>query len=389
MTDRIENALKAAVDSGDTAGANVLILKNSKEIAYTQCGYRDIENKIAMSRDTIFRLYSQTKPITAAAVMLLVSMGKIDLGAWLSDYMPEFSDMYVNRNGVRTKVKNPITVQHLMNMTSGLAYPDDLTEGGKQSGGVFWQINERLYSNNPVTTDEFAKMMANTDLCFEPGEHFMYGSSADILGALVARVSGLSFREFLIENLFEPLEMNDTDFYVPQDKANRLAKAYDYSDKGLVEIKTDHLGLRYNRDVIPAFESGGAGLCATLDDYAKFADMLLNNGRYKGMQIMPEQAVRYMTHGGLTDAQKPELWNGWSWMRGYTYGSLMRVCDNESQTTLFSSEGEYGWDGWLGTFFSNEPKHKITLLFGTQQAGIGKTGTLVRKIKNIVMSELA
>lgn len=389
MKNKINELLKNAVEKHDTAGANVLVLKDGKEIAYCESGFRDIEGSVPMTRDTIFRLYSQTKPVTAAAVMLLVSQGKIDLNAWLSDYIPEYGEMYVNVNGERRPAANHITVGMLMNMSSGIAYPDGSSEGGKQSGEVFWKIESRLFSDDPVTTAELAEMMSKNDLCFEPGERFMYGASADILGALIERVSGMSFRDFLKENFFEPLEMNDTDFYVPKDKSARLAKVYDYSENGLTEVRTNHLGMRYERDIIPAFQSGGAGLCSTLDDFAKFASMLLNGGQYGGKRIMSEASVRQLIScGRLPHGEEKYLQECWSWMSGYTYGNLMRVCEDESRTMLFSSKGEYGWDGWLGTFFSNEPAHGITLLFGTQQVGIGKTGTLVRSIKNIVMSEL-
>ena len=389
MIDRITDAIKSAVENGDVSGANVLVIQNGSEKAYCQYGMRDIENSKPVERDTIFRLYSQTKPITAAAAVLLASEGKLEIGAWLSDYLPEFGQSYVNIDGVRREAKNHITVGDLLNMTSGIPYPDENTVGGRQSGTAFWTVENRLYSDSPVTTAEFAEMMSKVELCFEPSEKFMYGASADILGALIEKVSGMSFRDFLTERFFRPLGMNDTDFYVPADKSDRLAKVYDYSENGLHELRTNHLGLAYDRDIIPAFQSGGAGLCSTLDDYSKFAQMLMNGGTYGGKRIMPEAAVRFLTHGGLAEHQKPQLAEGWGWMRGYTYGSLMRVCDNESMTTLFSSKGEYGWDGWLGTFFSNEPAHGITLLFGTQQAGVGRAGTLVRRIKNIVMSELA
>ena len=216
----------------------------------------------------------------------------------------------------------------------------------------------------------------------------MYGTSADILGALIEVVSGESFGNFLQKNFFDPLEMNETGFYVPEKNRSRLARVYEESQQGLMEVKTNHLGLRYERDIAPSFESGGAGLCSTVDDYSKFGQMLINEGVYQGKRIMPAQAVRFMRHGGLTSEQKPQLHQGWDWMSGYTYGNLMRVCENESETSVFSSRGEYGWDGWLGTFFSNEPQHGITLIFGTQQIGIGRTGVLVREIKNIVMSEL-
>ncbi len=388
MKERILDAIKSAVENGDTAGANVLVIHNGHEAAYCGYGYADLENRAELRRDTIFRLYSQTKPITAAAVTALAEEGRIDLGAWLSDYLPEFAAAYVNRDGKRTEARNHVTICDLMNMTSGIPYPSDDSEGGKQSGAVFWEIGQRLYSDNPVTTAEFARKMASVDLCYEPGERFMYGASADILGAVIEKVSGMSFRDFLMERFFLPLGMCDTDFYVPAEKSSRLAKVYDYTDNGLRELRTDHLGLRYDRDVLPAFLSGGAGLCSTADDYARFAQMLMNGGEFNGKRILSRAAVRYLTHGGLTPSQKPQLIESWGWLRGYTYGNLMRVCDDESMTALFSSKGEYGWDGWLGTFFSNEPQHGITLLFGTQQAGIGRTGTLVRKIKNIVMTEL-
>ena len=389
MIEKLQNVMGKAVTRGDIAGANLLVLKEGKEIAYCESGYRDLENKINMTRDTIFRLYSQTKPITAAAVILLASRGEIDLSAWLSDYFPQYADMYVNINGKRERANRQITVIDLLNMTSGLAYPSDFYEGGKQSGAVFWQIDQRLFSDDQVTTAEFAEMMAKCDLCFHPGEKFLYGTSADIAGALVEKVSGKRFSEFLQDEFFTPLGMTDTAFYVPAEKQSRLTKAYDYDKDGkLFENKTNNLGLRYYRDVPPAFESGGAGLCSTLDDYAKFATMLINGGEFNGSRILSEKAVKFLTKGGLTDSQKVQLKADWDWMGGYTYGNFMRVCEDESRTSVFANKGEYGWDGWMGTFFSNEPQGKITFLLGMQQLGIGKGGTLTRKLKNIVMSEL-
>lgn len=389
MEKKILATIEEAVHNGDTAGANVLVIKDGKESAYCGYGMRDIENRLPIERDTIFRLYSQTKPITAAAAVSLMEKGKLDAGAWLSDYLPEYAVSYVRRNGERVPAHKHITVGDLLNMTSGIPYPCEDSEGGKHSGAVFWEIEQKLYSDSPITTAEFARKMSEGELCFEPGERFMYGASADVLGAVIEKVSGISFRDYLISEFFQPLGMKDTDFWVPAEKSKRLAKVYDYSENGLYELRTNHLGLAYDRDIIPSFQSGGAGLCSTLDDYAKFAGMLMNKGSFNGRQVLKPESVWFLTHGGLKPNQKHQLEDGWSWMRGYTYGNLMRVCDDESMTTLFATRGEYGWDGWLGTFFSNEPAHGITLLFGTQQAGVGRTGGLARRIKNIVMSELA
>ena len=388
LQENIYSIMKKAVDEGDIAGANVLVIKEGEEKLYCEYGFRDIENKKPVTRDTIFRLYSQTKPVTAAAAILLASQGAIDLSANMAEYLPEFSEMYININGVRKPVQRAITVSDLLNMTSGIPYPDESTVGGRQVGEVFWNIEQSLYNGFPVNTTDFSKMMSKVDLCFEPGQRFMYGASADIIGALIERVTGKTFGAYLREYFFEPLEMNDTDFYVPSEKQDRLAKIYNYSEHGLVECATNHLGLRYDRSTPPAFESGGAGLCSTLDDYSHFGEMLLNGGKYKGKAVMPKAAVEYLTRCRLPQEKMWQFHEWWDWMNGYSYGNFMRVCENESETSLFSSSGEYGWDGWLGTFFSNEPKHNITLLFGVQQVGVGKSGTLVRKIKNAVMSEL-
>lgn len=387
MEKKILSVLENAVSNGDIVGANVLVLQNGTEIAYLESGFSDIENGRVMDRSTIFRMYSQTKPVTAAAAVSLMEQGNLDAGAWLSDYLPEFGTSYVRKNGVRVQAQKHITVTDLLNMTSGIPYPGN-DETGRQSGTVFWEVEQNMRSDSAITTAEFARKMAGNDLCFEPGERFMYGASADILGAVIEKVSGMSLRDYMMSTFFEPLEMTDTDFYVPQEKSDRLAKIYDYTENGLRELRVDNLGLIYERDRIPAFQSGGAGLCSTLDDYSRFALMLMNGGTYGGRKILSQASVKFLTHGGLAPHQKPQLEEGWGWMRGYTYGNLMRVCDDESMTTLFSSKGEYGWDGWAGTFFSNEPSHGITLLFGVQQAGVGRAGNIIRKIKNIVMSGL-
>ncbi len=389
LYDKVHSILKSAIDQNIAAGINVLVLQNGEEKLYCEYGYRDLENKIPMKRDTILRMYSQTKPVTSAAAMLLVSEGKIDLAAKVKEYLPFFTHSFVNKNGKRSLASSEITVRDLMNMTSGLPYPNENDPAGVQCGNIYNTVAERLYSDDQVTTEEFARMAASCDLSFEPGEQFMYGISADIMGAVIEKVSDMKFGEFLKKRFFEPLEMPDTGFYVPADKQDRLSKVYDYYEHGLTESKTDHLGLRYKRDVSPAFESGGAGLCSTLDDYSHFASMLINNGIYKGQKIMPEYAVRRMTSGGLNSNQKPYLISqGWDWLTGYSYGNFLRVCEDEKTASLFSDKGEYGWDGWLGTFFSNEPLHGITYLLGVQQFCLGNTQTYTRRIKNTIMSEL-
>ena len=178
-----------------TAGANLLVLKNGKELIYEEYGYRDLENKVPFSRDTIVRLYSMSKPITAAAVMILVDRGQLDLSNCLAWFMPGFKPAHMLVDGKRVKTEQEITVKDLMNMTSGIPYPGG--EGAwAQSAEIFSDINRRMYTDDPVTTAEFAQRVGGCDLCFNPGDKFMYGASADVLGAVVEQVSGMLFGEF-------------------------------------------------------------------------------------------------------------------------------------------------------------------------------------------------
>lgn len=376
-------------DNRYTAGANMLVLKDGKELCYTEYGYRDMENKIPFSRDTIMRLYSMTKPITAAAVMILADRGLLDLAAGLCWFMPGFKPGYTYNNSTRVKTESEVTVKDLLNMTSGIPYPGGDRAGG-QVAGVFWELGERMNSDTPMTTLEFSEKIGSCDLSFEPGEKFMYGASADVLGAVVERISGMRFGEFLKKEIFDPLGMVDTGFWVPKEKQHRLSKVYQTNyQKWVVEETTtnNHLGVSHTMDKPPAFESGGAGLCSTLDDYAKFATMLLNGGELNGKRILSKAAVDYMTSPSLTAWQHEDFNRHWRSLTGFSYGNLMRVCTDPGQVYGFCEQGQYGWDGWLGCYFANCPKSGLTFLFGMQKLN-GGTSSLTRKAINAVRSDL-
>ena len=369
------------------AGANMLVLKDGKELIYEECGYRDIENKVPFSRDTIMRLYSMTKPITSAAVMILVDRGLLDLADCLCWTMPGWSPAYyIDDKGNRVKSTREITVKDLMNMTSGIPYPGD-GASPQQVAEVFVDMDRRLRSDNPMTTKEFCERIGKCYLCFNPADRFMYGASADILGGVIENVTGQRFGEFLKENLFDPLGMSDTGFWVPQEKRERLAKVYrtNYAEWKVEHCPTNHLGIDYQLDREPAFQSGGAGLVSTLDDYAKFATMLHNGGELNGVRVLSKTAVRYMTAPSLTESQRRGL--DWQGLTGYSYGNLMRNLVDEGQAVLFGERGEYGWDGWLGCFFANYPESRMTILIGTQRTDCG-TSALVRKLVNAVRRDI-
>ena len=233
-------------------------------------------------------------------------------------------------------------------------------------------------------TVEFCNRLGKQPLAFQPGTGWRYSTCADILGAVVEAVSGKRFGQFLKEELFEPLGMKDTDFWVPEEKRDRLVTCYRRIPGGLKEHRDLHLAVgRYDR--APAFESGGAGLVSTLDDYAAFAGMLMNNGTYKGKRILSPAAVRFMTAPRLSPEVRRYLWDA---LCGYNYGCLVRVCDRPGSSGIFNEEGEYGWDGWLGTYFANLPASGVTFLLNQNSPDTGTAG-VTRKCRNILAAELS
>ena len=387
---KLKDIIDKAVEKNQVAGASVLVEKDGEELVYCQGGMADIENGIPISRNTIYRLYSQTKPITAAAAMILMERGELDLAQQVADFFPEYRKIKVQQaDGTQAAAKQPLLVWHLLNMTSGLSYPGDDDTAGRASAAVYKEAEQRLGTPDEMSTEEFAVRMAQVPLAFEPGSSWRYGTSADIMAAIVEKISGMSFSDFLKEELFLPLGMKDTGFYVPQDKRERLAKIYetkwDLTGKAYMEnYNGNHLAINNKMDHEPAYAAGGAGLVSTLDDYMKFARMLLNEGRHEDKRIMRPATVRYMT-GGELQPHTQDVFRGWIGLSGYSYGNLMRVCKKPEQAAMLCSVGEYGWDGWLGMYFANFIEEKMTILMGTQKRDAG-TFELTRKLRNVILA---
>ncbi len=386
MQNEIKKVMDEAVAHGEVAGCNALVISGGREIAYAESGYKNTEKKTPFERDTIFRLYSMSKPITSAAVIMLMDRGLIDLGDAVQKYLPSFKDAHVATADGRVPAERPITLRDLLNMAAGTVYPGNATAAERESAELFDEVIGKLGSDKEIGTVELAERIGRLDLEFQPGSNFKYGTCADILGAVVEVVSGMRFGDFLKKEFFEPLGMVDTDFWVPNEKQNRIADVYDSVDGKVKLAVTDNLGIDYRLDHRPAFESGGAGLCSTLDDYSHFAEMLLNNGEYNGKRILSERAVAFMTNGSIAPWQQKGL-DGWDGLSGYTYGNLLRVLRDPSRCITFGEVGEYGWDGWLGAYFSNDPKNKLTILIGMQKLNAG-TWNLTRKIRNLIYKEV-
>ena len=232
-------------------------------------------------------------------------------------------------------------------------------------------------------TVAFCDRLGQVPLTFHPGSHWRYSTCADVLGAVIEVASGKPFEDFLQNELFIPLGMKDTAFYVPEEKRSRFVTCYKRIPGGLEPFAQLHLAVGdYSRK--PAFCSGGAGLVSTLDDYAAFAQMLLNGGEYAGRRILSPATVRYMTQGQMSPDTQADVWDS---LDGFTYGKLMRVCVEPGRVCGLARAGEYGWDGWLGSYFANFPNEQLTILSMQNTTDTG-TSTVVRKVRSLILSEL-
>lgn len=380
---RAQAIMDRYTQNGFCAGSSLLVLQHGEEKLYAQSGWADRESQIPVQRDTLFRLYSMSKPITGCAAMILLERGIIDLYEPVSQYLPGFKNCMVRGRGTPEPISRPVRIRDLLSMTSGLPYGDEETQAGKGALSLFAEIGRRLHSETPMTTVEIANRMGENGLNFQPGERWMYGTSADVMGAVIEQASGMRFGEFLQKELFEPLGMKDTAFYVPEEKRARLTKVYEETENGAVPIHTEHLGVCCEQNSAPAFESGGAGLVSTLDDYAQFARMLRNGGRLGETVILQPSTVRFFTGGSLEPWQETSFTSQFDGLAGFTYGNFMRVMKDPGRAFVNAGRGSYGWDGWLGPYFANDPENDLTILMMLQRKDSG-TVSMTRELINLI-----
>lgn len=383
LHEQVTDLLASAVKAQECAGISVLIRRCGEEMLYTQAGLSDIASGKLIHRDSIFRLYSQSKPITSAAVMLLAERGQIDLMDGVDRYLPGFRDArVVDKQGTIRKAYRAPWLMELLGMTGGVCYPDG-DPAGQYAARVFEDATKEILAGGGIPTVEFCNRLGQQPLSFQPGTHWRYSTSADILGAVVEVVTGQRYGEFLRKEFFEPLDMVDTGFFLPESKRSRLVTAYRRTPDGLEPWTDLHLAVgRYDRE--PAFESGGAGLVSTLEDYSHFADMLLSGGLYEGRRILSPVTVEAMTQPQLKDAVRRDMWDS---LDGYSYGHLMRICTDPGRVGGLACKGEYGWDGWMGTYFANFPEQQLTILSMQNTTDMG-TARVIRQVRNVVLAAL-
>ncbi len=361
MKDLIGNTLSRFVDSGEIAGCSARIMRKDEVLFEGSFGYADIEKKKPMADDTVFPIASMSKVITVAGIMQLYEQGLFKLWDPVSEYLPGFKNPTVAKekpDGSYELVpaKGEVTMRQLFTMTSGVPYAGKDTAAAR----IRWEKEgEYMRSGKPVPeTVEYCNLVGQLPLAFEPGEKWMYGFSIDVLGAVIEVLSGKTLGEYLKENIFDPLGMPDTGFFVPAEKQDRIAVLYQINE-GMKPGGRD-----YSREQQkPPFESGGGGLFSTVKDYSRFAQMLLHGGTLDGARILGRKTVDLISTDHLTPEQQAT--HSWDTQRGYGYGLGVRVMTHPEVADINGSVGEWGWDGAFGNWFCVDPKEELTCVYLT------------------------
>jgi len=362
---RITTGLQECIDHGDIVGVVTLLWRRGEVAQVNTLGWQDQEAKIAMRRDSIFRIASMSKPITGVATMMLVEEGKIGLHDPVTKWLPELADRKVLNapDGPLAETHaapQPITVADLLTHRSGILY--DFTATGPLAAAIEQALPRA--SSNDLTPDEWLKRLATLPLAFDPGSRWNYGLSVDVLGVLIQRVSGTSFPDFLQRRIFEPLGMKDTGFWLPKDKLGRLAVTYG-GEPGHRTPAPMPLPA-----APPAFASGGGGLLSTADDYARFARMLEGLGKLEGTRLLSRQSVELMTTNWLTPEQRKQRFLGLDFWGGQGFGLTMSVVDDIARQSAMgiASKGAFGWPGAFGTWWQADPAEDMVMVYMVQNA---------------------
>ena len=366
---RLREVMAGFVERGEVPGLVALISRRG-EIHVEALGMKALGGGNPVERDTIFRIASMTKPITAAAAMILVEECKLRLDDPVDELLPELADRRVLKRldgplDDTEPAKRPITLRDLLTFRMGfgivIAPPgtcpiqtavDDLELG---QGAPRPSL--------PPAPDEWIRRFGTLPLMHQPGEKWVYHTGSDVLGVLIARASGRPFESFLSERIFEPLGMMDTAFCVPGSKLDRLATAYSRNFKtGPLELYDSAEDGQWSRP--PAFPSGGGGLVSTVDDYLAFSRMMLNQGRHRGGRILSRPSIETMTSDHLTPAQKAVsgLVPGYFDSHGWGFG----VAVVTRREDVAAPVGSYGWDGGLGTSWRSDPGEDMVTILLTQ-----------------------
>ena len=358
---RLDTVLNSYVEENLIAGQVLLVLRKGRIAHSLANGMRDIEATDPMKEDTIFRIASQTKALVSTGIMILHERGQLDISHPLSRYIPEWENVQVavpNENGSYNlePVERPITLRHLLTHTAGMSY-------GTGPASREWEeadFQGWYFANKTETIGESIARMASLPLDAHPGTAWIYGYNTDILGAVIEKASGMDLNNFLQQEIFEPLEMSDSHFYLPENKRDRLAVVYQPKPGGGIQAIPATDGMRSQGLYIdgPRISySGGAGLLSTANDYARFLQMTLNGGELDGKRILSRKTIELMTTNHLGDLP---------FRSGQGFGLGFSIVTDLGERGTLGSVGEYGWGGAYHSTYWVDPLEELVVVYLTQ-----------------------
>lgn len=357
---RIDQVFQGYVDNNQMSGSVILIARKGKIVYFKSFGKRDVASGSAMRTDAIFRIASQTKAIISVGIMMLQEEGKLLIADRLDKYIPEFRDHTVAepREGGGyevVKARRPITLKDLLTHTAGISYGNGpAADKWREAGLTGW-----YFADKDETIGESVARMAKLPMDAHPGERFIYGYNTDILGAVIERVSGQPLDVFLTERILKPLGMNDTHFYLPPSKTDRLATVYSAFADGIRPAPTPG-GMTGQGAYVEGPRknfSGGAGLLSTSMDYARFLQMLLNGGTLNGVRLLSPTSVHLMTVNHIGDIPFND---------GRRFGLGFEIITDLGAFGAPGSEGTFGWGGAYGSKYWVDPKEELVVVYFKQ-----------------------
>jgi CubicO group peptidase (beta-lactamase class C family) len=364
---RIDQMCAEAVKNGDVPGIVSLIARNGKIVHWKAYGMADNQAGRLLKRDDIFRIASQTKAITSTAVMMLWEEGKFQLDDPISKYIPEFKNpqvlksfKYSDTTYTSEPAKSEITIRHLLTHTSGIGY--GVIDGNEQIKMIYAKAGVTdLFTTEKITIAESVKKLAKLPLHHNPGEKFTYSEGLDVLGYFIEVVSGMPFDQFLKTRIFDPLAMNDTRFYLPEEKAGRLVAVQQKTDGKWTKYPVTFYDTDYPVKGAKSFFSGGAGLSSTVKDYATFLQMYLNGGELNGVRLLSRTTVDVImaNHSGELFGA-PDRWHG------LAFG--VNTIEGQGKGGN-GSEGTFDWGGYFNTQYFADPKEKVIGILMKQTQG--------------------
>jgi CubicO group peptidase (beta-lactamase class C family) len=350
---KVGEIMNGFVKDKKIAGGIVLIARNGKVVFQETYGLRNLDGKLPVEHDTIFRIYSLSKAITSAAALTLVEEGKLDLDAPVSTYLPEFAETKVFDGDKERPAKSPITVRDLFRHTSGITY-----------GGAVGSPTEKLIELTNVLDMQsdlgvMSAKLGQIPFEFDPGTKWKYGASIDVLGYIVQKLSGKPLDEFLKERILEPLEMTDTDFYVPAEKQSRFAANYFSDGKGRLIVRDDPAKSGYLQK--PGLYSGGGGMVGTASDYLRLLLMVSNGGEWNGKRILSRELAEQM--------HTNQLPKGVDWIEfdnekraGVGFGLGFSVTVEPGEKAPHNHKDEFGWGGAASTHYWVSPHDRLIVV---------------------------